>query len=130
MTPLLRRMKPTRQIECAELMLAANCMTASYARSLLSATPAALLVEGKKAPRPAALSHEQLARMENEMSNLLGQYKIAEQSHGEDTLNLMLARGYIVKLMDNPRVMKYLQAHHSEVLDEFSKIVETTSIDA
>ncbi len=130
MTPLLRRMKPTRQIECAELMVAANCVTATYARSLLAATPVALLVEGKKARRPSALSQEQLARMENEMSNLLGQYKIAEQSHGEDMLNLMLARGYIVKLMDNPRVMKYLQAHYPEVLEEFSKIVETSSIDA
>lgn len=49
--------------------------------------------------------------MENEMSHLLGQYKIAEQSHGEDILNLMLARDCLVKLMDNPRVMKYLQAN-------------------
>jgi hypothetical protein len=68
--------------------------------------------------------------MEHEMTNLLGQYKIAEQSHGEDMLNLMLARGYIVKLMDNPRVMRYLQAQYPEMLEEFSKLVETTSIDA
>jgi ParB-like chromosome segregation protein Spo0J len=128
--PLLRRMKPTRQVECAELMVAANSVTASYARSLLAATPASMLVEGKKAPRPAALSQEQVARMEHEMTNLLGQYKIAEQSHGEDMLNLMLARGYIVKLMDNPRVMRYLQAQYPEMLEEFSKLVETTSIDA
>lgn len=67
--------------------------------------------------------------MEQEMANLLGQYKIAEQSHGEDMLNLMLARGYIAKLLDNPRVMKYLQTHYSEMLEEFSRIVETTSID-
>jgi ParB-like chromosome segregation protein Spo0J len=130
LAPLLRRMKPTRQIECAELMVAANRVTASYARSLLAATPAAMLVEGKKAPRPAALSQEQVARMEHEMSNLLGQYKMAEQCHGEDMLNLMLARGYIVKLMDNARVMRYLQAQYPEVLEEFSKIVETTSIEA
>lgn len=130
LAPLLRRMKPTRQVECAELMVAANSLTASYARSLLAATPASMLIEGKKAPRAAALSLEQVARMEHEMTNLLGQYKIAEQSHGEDTLNLMLARGYIVKLMDNPRVMKYFQAQYPELLEEFSKIVETTSIDA
>jgi ParB-like chromosome segregation protein Spo0J len=128
--PLLRRMKPTRQVECAELMVAANRVTASYARSLLAATSASMLVEGKKAPRPAALSQEQVARMENEMSNLLAQYKIAEQCHGEDMLNLMLARGYIVKLTDNARVMKYLQTQYPEVVEEFAKIVETTSIDA
>jgi ParB-like chromosome segregation protein Spo0J len=126
---LLRRMKPTRQVECAELMVAANSVTASYARALLAATPMEMLAAGHKKPRPPALSQEQVARMENEMSNLLSQYKIAEQSHGEDMLNLMLARGYIVKLMDNPRVMKYLQVHYPEILEEFGKIVEQTSIE-
>jgi len=130
LSPALRRMRPTRQIECAELMVAANSVTANYARALLAATPPEMLVTGKKPLRRAALSHEQLARMENEMSNLLTQYKIAEQSHGEDMLNLMLARGYIVKLMDNPRVMRYMQGNHPEILEEFSKIIEMTSIEA
>lgn len=128
-SPSLRRMKPTRQIECAELMISANNLTATYARALLAATPPEMLVGGKKLVRPAGLSHEQMARMENEMSNLLDQYKIAEQTHGEDMLNLMLARGYIVKLLDNPKVMRYLQANQAEVLEEFAKIVETTSMD-
>ena len=123
-------MKPTRQIECVELMIAANSVTASYARSLLAATPSSMLVEGKRPLKNHSLSVEQVARMEQEMENLLGQYKIAEQSHGEDMLNLMLARGYVAKLLDNPRVMKYLQTHYAEMLEEFSRIVETTSIDA
>lgn len=128
-TPALRRMKPTRQVECVELMIAANSVTASYARSLLAATPPSLLIDGKRTLKNHSLSLEQVARMEQEMANLLGQYKIAEQSHGEDMLNLMLARGYVAKLLDNPRVMKYLQAHYADVLEEFSRIVETTSID-
>ena len=127
--PALRRMKPTRQVECAELMVAANSVTASYARALLAATSSEMLVAGKKPLRQAALSQEQLARMENEMSNLLAQYKIAEQSHGEDMLNLMLARGYIVKLMDNPRVLRHMQSSHPEILEEFSKIIEMTSVE-
>lgn len=128
--PVLRRMKPTRQVECAELMVAANNLSESYAKALLAATSPEMLVAGQKKPRTPALTQEQVARMENEMSNLLGQYKIAEQTHGEDMLNLMLARGYLVKLMDNPRVMKYLQANFPEILEEFGKIVEQTSIEA
>jgi hypothetical protein len=127
---VLRKMKPTRQIECAELMVSANRVTASYARCLLGGTQPSMLVDGKRPTRPAVLSQEQVVRMENEMTNLLGQYKIAEQTHGDDMLNLMLARGYIVKLTDNTRAMKYMQAHFPEVLEEFSKIVEMTSIDA
>lgn len=127
--PSLRRMKPTRQIECAELMMASNTLTATYARALLAATPVEMLVGGKKVVHPKGLSHEQMARMETEMSNLLEQYKIAEQTQGEDIFNLMLARGYIVKLLDNAAVMRYLQANQAEVLEQFSRIVEMTSID-
>lgn len=130
LTSVLKRMKPTRQIECVELMISANRVTVAYARCLLGGTAPEMLVDGKKPQRPTGLSSEQVARMEHEMSNLLEQYKIAEQSHGEDMLNLMLARGYVVRLMDNPRAMKYMQGHFPEVLDEFSKIVEMTSIDA
>lgn len=128
--PLLRRMKPTRQVECVELMVAANAVTESYAQALLAATAPEMLIAGQKKPRISALTQEQVARMENEMANLLGQYRIAEQSHGEDMLNLMLARAYLVKLMDNTRVMKYLQANFPEILEEFGKIVEQTTIDA
>ncbi|RYG57964.1 MAG: chromosome partitioning protein ParB, partial [Alphaproteobacteria bacterium] len=35
----LRKMKPTRQIECAELMISANNVSSVYARAMLSATP-------------------------------------------------------------------------------------------
>lgn len=126
----LRRMKPTRQIECAELMVSANSVSASYAKALLAATSPELLVAGKRPLGRRALSQEQLLRMETEMSNLLAQYKIAEQSHGEDMLNLMLARGYVVKMIDNERVMHYMQRHYPEILEEFAKLVELTSIDA
>ena len=43
---LIRKMKPTRQIECVELMVSANNISIAYAEALLVATPAALLVEG------------------------------------------------------------------------------------
>nr|WP_301334683.1 plasmid partitioning protein RepB C-terminal domain-containing protein [Variovorax dokdonensis] len=128
-SPILRRMKPTRQIECAELMIAANSVTVTYARALYAATRPEMLVAGKRPLGPSSISREQLARMEHEMSNLLSEYKLAEQNHGEDVLNLMLARGYVVKLLDNPRILRYLQANHAEILEEFSKIVEMTSIE-
>lgn len=127
---VLRKMKPSRQIECAQLMVAANRVTVRYAESLLAATPVTLLVDGKKAIRGARLNQDQVARMENEMSSLIAQYRMAEQSHGEDVLNLMLARGYVIKLMDHPNVMKYMQGHFPDLLDELAKVVAMTSLDA
>ncbi len=44
---VLRKMKPTRQVECVELMVSANTITVAYAEAMLVATPTEMLVEGK-----------------------------------------------------------------------------------
>jgi hypothetical protein len=44
----LKQLKPMRQLEAVELMVAMNKFTISYARSLVAATPEAQLVRGKK----------------------------------------------------------------------------------
>ncbi|WP_233888033.1 plasmid partitioning protein RepB C-terminal domain-containing protein [Paraburkholderia flagellata] len=125
----LRKMKPTRQVECVELMVAANCVTASYANALLVATPANALIEGKKPSRVAGMTQEQIAKMEREMSNLQAQYKLAEQNYGQDVLNLVLARGYLGKLLENGAVTSYLSVHYPELLTELEAIVEVESIE-
>jgi hypothetical protein len=125
----LRQMKPTRQIECVELMIAANTLTVPYARALLMATPADMLVAGRRRRIDKAVSQEQVDRMEHEMANLQDQYKLAEQSYGEDILNLVVARGYIGKLIDNPQVMRYLRKYHEEVLEQFQNIVQSVSME-
>ncbi|WP_321904354.1 plasmid partitioning protein RepB C-terminal domain-containing protein [Paraburkholderia tropica] len=125
----LRKMKPTRQIECVELMVAANCVTASYANALLVATPANALIEGKKPSRVAGMTQEQIAKMEREMSNLQAQYKLVEQTYGQDVLNLVLARGYLGKLLENGAVTNYLSEHYPELLTELEAIVEVESIE-
>lgn len=126
---VIRRMKPTRQVECIELMLAANNITAAYAEALLAATPTDRLVEGKRRPRRVVASQEQIAKMEREMSNLQSRYKLAEQSFGQDVLNLVLARGYLAKLLENEGIMRYLLAHHPDLVKEFELILESVSLE-
>ncbi len=125
----LRRMKPTRQAECAELMVSANNVTIVYARALLSGTPPERLVAPKHA-RIKGLNGEQLGRMQKEMHGLHGQYRIAEQSYAEDTLNLVLARGYLTKLLDNELVFRYLQKHDADVLEQFVSIGRAAGVDS
>ena len=43
-------------------------------------------------------------------------------------LNLVLVVGYLKKLLDNARVVRYLSQHYGEILAEFQKIVETKSL--
>jgi len=126
---VIRKMKPTRQVECVELMVSANNITVSYADALLVATPTEMLVDGKKPQKLTGVTQEQMSRMEREMANLQGQYKLVEQTYAEDVLNLVLARGYLAKLLDNKSVVRYIKQRRPEVLEQFEVIVETTSLD-
>lgn len=118
-----RKMKPLRQIEAAELMIAMNKYTGSYARALLAATSKDQLVKAD-GPKLKGLTEEQMALMEREASNLEREFKIAEQSYGTDHLDLVLAKGYLTKLLRNTRASRFLGNHHQEILNEFRKITE------
>jgi RepB plasmid partitioning protein/ParB-like nuclease domain len=126
---VLRKMKPTRQVECVELMVSANTITVAYVEAMLVATPTTMLVDGKKPTKLTGVTQEQMAKMEREMSNLQGQYKMVEQTYGQDVLNLVLAKGYLAKLLENKSVARYLRQRQSEVLTEFEAIVQTVSLD-
>lgn len=125
----LRKMKPTRQVECVELMIAANNVTVAYAEALLVATPAARLVDGKKPAKLTGVTHEQMAKMEREMNNLQEQYKIVEQTYGQDVLNLVLAKGYLVKLLECEPVLTYLRQHQPDLVPEFESIRDVVSLE-
>lgn len=129
MARVVRKMKPTRQIECIELMTSANNMTVAYAEALLAATPAELLVDGKKPRKLAGVTKEQMARMEREMSNLQGQYRLVEQTYGQDVLSLVLARGYLAKLLENAHVAKYLRQRTPEILEQFESIAAAATLE-
>jgi len=131
LTGVLRQMTPVRQVECVDLMLSANNVTGIYAKSLLAATPPEMLVAGrlKKKQKSTGVSQEQMARMQREMTNVQQQYKLAEQSYGEDMLNLVLTRGYVVKLLENSRVARFLEQFHADVLTQFNTLIKTTSMD-
>jgi hypothetical protein len=120
-------MVPFRQIEAAELMVAMNKYTVSYADSLLAATPQSQLIDAGKPKVVKGLTNDQMALMERETANLEREFKMAEQSYGTDHLDLVLAKGYLAKLLGNARVVRYLAQHHRELLSEFQKIAEPES---
>ena len=129
LSPVLRKMKPTRQVECVELMLATNNVTVPYANALLAATSVNMLVSEGKTKKVRGATPEQMAIMEREMSNVENQFKLLEQSYGQDILNLVLARGYLAKLIANEAVIRFLSQKHADFLGEFSNIVNTTSLE-
>lgn len=126
---VLRKLKPTRQVECVELMVSANNITVAYAQALLAATPNNMLVGEVKPKKVPGVSADQMAKMEREMGSLQEQFKLAEQCYGQDILNLVLAKGYLAKLMANEAVLRHLTKKHPEVLHEFDSIVRMVALD-
>lgn len=123
-----RRVKPMRQIEIAELMCAAGNFSVGYARCLVTATPDEQLVDGNRGQGAKGLSPEDIARMEHEMESLGREFRLIEESHGKNTLNLVIVAAYLRKLLENGRVARYLGQHHPEINTEFQKLVESRSL--
>ena len=125
----LRRMKPMRQIECAELMISANNLTVNYVRALFAATSQDMLVSTKGTTASHAATQEQITKLERETANLHERYRIVEQSYGDDVLSLTLVRGYTKKLLENEAVVGFLQKRYPEILQEFTALATAGSLD-
>ncbi len=120
----IKRAAPMRQIEMAELMVAANNFSTDYARCLIAATPEKDLLDSERLKVVPGMKPEDIARMEREMEVLGRDFLMIEESHGKNTLNLVLAVAYLRKLLDNAGVVRYLSQRHPEILSEFQSLVE------
>src|SRR4051812_26859826 len=105
-------------------MVAMNKFSIGYVKSIVAASPAAQLVNADRPKRYKGLTPEQITLMERESANLEREFKLAEQSYGTDHLDLVLAKGYLTKILSNGRVVRYLAQHQAEILSEFQKLAE------
>jgi hypothetical protein len=127
---VLKKMKPVRQLEVTELMGAVSNFSVPYAKALLAATRSEMLIDPEKHKPVAGLSPEQVAKMEREMEVLQRDLKVIEDSHGNQVLNLVLARGYLAKLFGNARVVRYLGQKHVDIFRELQKITDSSSLES
>lgn len=119
----LRKLKPMRQIAAAEMMVAMNCYTAGYIKSIVAATPDDQLVVSKR-QATRGLSEAQVALMTEEAAQLDREFKLIEQTYGSDHLDLVLAAGYIGSLLGNARIVRHMALEHGDLLNEFQRIAE------
>ncbi len=118
-----------RQVEAVELMQAMNNFTSRYAQALLAATKQSDLAQPEQPKRVRGLTPEQMARMEREMEGLQREFKAVEATYGDAVLNLVVASGYIGKMISSPRISRYLDRRHPEILAEFQAIVAAASLE-
>ncbi|WP_020694214.1 plasmid partitioning protein RepB C-terminal domain-containing protein [Reyranella massiliensis] len=125
----LRKMKALRQIEVAELMTSTGNFSATYAQALLIGTRQADLAKSDQPKSLRGMSPEQMARMEREMESLQLEFKAVDTTYGDDVLALVIATGYLSKLVANKKVERYLAQNHSEILGQFKAIIAAASLD-
>ena len=66
--------------------------------------------------------------MEEEMESLEHDLKAVEESYGENVLNLTCARGYIKKLLENAKVVRFLNGSYRDILFEFESLTAAESL--
>jgi ParB-like chromosome segregation protein Spo0J len=126
----MKRVKPMRQIEMAELMVTSGTYTKAYAEALAMTAPADQQVEQAATKKAAATRPEELARMENELKALEKDFAMLDETYGRNVVDLTLARGYLKKLLDNGKVVRFLAQKYPEILAEFQRVVEAMSLEA
>lgn len=124
----LRKMKPIRQLEVAELMISANNFSANYARALLVTTkPVDLLKPDAKAVK--GVSAEQIEKMERELAAVSEDFHELEAAYGDDTLVLVIAAGFLERLLSKRAIENFLASSHVEILETFRSVVSAASLD-
>lgn len=117
----MRKMKPVRQVEAAELMLAANNFTARFAQALLMGTSDDMRIEPQRQDR-RYISPAQRAHLAHETDALLRKAKAVEASYGTNLLNLSVCLRYVESVVGNQAARRFLDARYPELLREFQAI--------
>ncbi len=125
----LRKMKPIRQLEVAELMVSANNYSFNYARALLATTKPGDLLKPERQAKATGLNPEQMARLQREMAAINDDYKTLEASYGDDVLVLVVASRFLDRLLSKSEIERFLSERHPELLETFRAIVAATSLD-
>lgn len=126
---VLRKMKPFRQIEAAEMMIAANKFTKTYAEMILVTTRADALTDKAKPKRQGKISPEDISRMEAEMERLQQDSMAVEDTMGDTMLSLVVAKGFIIRLLRNENIHRHLTRYHEDLLSSVKTTIEAIAAD-
>ena len=125
---LMRKVSGVRQIEIAELMVSANNYTKGYAEALVLGTPKDQLVKPDEPKVKKGMTREEVAKLEEEMETLERDLKGVERNYGDNMLNLTLARGYVKKLLDNAKVVRFLTGYYADLMAEFERLAAAEGV--
>ncbi|RWO40098.1 MAG: hypothetical protein EOS12_27090 [Mesorhizobium sp.] len=123
---LLRRVVPSRQVEIAKLMIALDRVKFNCAKVFIALTPRSKLAD-PSLPRQqfSGVTSSQLDAMETDLADLSQKFLITSESLGSWGLELVAVRGYLNRMMDSPKIVRYLAHHFPKQLAQFQDVLET-----
>ena len=121
---ILRKMKPERQSEAVDMMIASNKYSSTYANMMLAASLPDELVAEKEKKKNNSDPILGLAIIEKEMTKLKRNYKISEEKLAELNLSLVVAQGYINKILKNQSIVSFLKEEYISVYEALLAISE------
>jgi DNA-binding CsgD family transcriptional regulator len=125
----IRPMKPARQVVVVDLMLSGGCLTSTYARALREGTKEVDLKDNYRTKRRQSLSAEQILRIQRETEALEQEYKLVDDSFGEEVLDLVVVCAYVARLLRNDEIARFLNGHYQEIADTLRGVVAAASPD-
>ncbi|PZV40534.1 plasmid partitioning protein RepB C-terminal domain-containing protein [Mesorhizobium kowhaii] len=123
---LLRKVVPSRQVEIAQFMIALDRVKVNWARVLIALTPQSQLAD-PSIPRTqcAGITANQIEAMESESTDLSKEFRNTAERLGSWDLEFIAVRGYLNRLMDNLKIVRYLAHHFPKQLAQFQGVLET-----
>jgi len=126
---VLRKMKPFRQIEAAEMMIAGNKFTKAYAEMILVTTRPEALIGRAKPKKHEEISPEDISRMAAEMDRLQQDSMAVEDTIGDTVLSLVVAKAFIARLLRNDNIHDHLMRYHEDLLSSLVATLEAIAAD-
>ncbi|WP_197083588.1 plasmid partitioning protein RepB C-terminal domain-containing protein [Burkholderia sp. MSHR3999] len=125
---ILRQMKPFRQIDVAHAMNNLENHSGKFALAMLETTPDDQLVDGPKERKATSGTVEAIQRLERELAALQADTKAIEENYGPDSLKLVVIKSYVVSLLDNARLVRWLAQFRPDYLKQLQTIAEVKTL--
>lgn len=125
---LLKQVSYLRQIDIAELLVSTNNFASGYVEALVLSTKKDELANPDKPKTKEGLTAEEIGKLELELESLEREFKDTEETYGENMLNLTCARGYIKKLLENAKVVRFLNTNYADIFSEFETIAAAETV--
>lgn len=127
---ILRKMKTERQIEVVDMMIASNKFSLTYANMMLLSSRKEELVESHKS-KSTNDDLTDLSIMQKELDRLKENYKVSEEKLADLKMALIVAKGYVNRLLSNAAIVELLENEQNEIyltLKEVCKVEHARSI--